>query len=94
MPYLQPSGTIDQALLKRKFSAPMIAYIRKAASLSGPDMVMAFFSAKGASLLVSVMLGGLIIDSVDKLLTSLIALALLSWAPASLFPQPASQDSA
>jgi energy-coupling factor transport system substrate-specific component len=58
-------------------SAPVTTYIWKGVSLSGTDTVTAFFSLKGGSLLTSVILGGLATDPIDKLVTSLIAFALL-----------------
>jgi energy-coupling factor transport system substrate-specific component len=58
-------------------SAPVTTYIWKGASLSGTDAVAAFFSAKGMTLLVSVILGNLATDPIDKLITSLVALAIV-----------------
>jgi energy-coupling factor transport system substrate-specific component len=73
-------------------SAPVTTYIWKGASLSGTDAVTAFFSAKGMTLLVSVILGNLAIDAIDKLITSLLAFAIVRRAPAGLLAEPATQD--
>ncbi len=59
-------------------SAPVTTYMWKGISLSGMDAVTAFFSAKGVTLLFSVMLAGLAADPIDKLVTSLIAFALVT----------------
>jgi energy-coupling factor transport system substrate-specific component len=62
-------------------SSPVTTYIWKGASLSGADAVTTFFSAKGATLLVSVILTGLAVDPIDKLVTSLIAFVIIGWVP-------------
>jgi energy-coupling factor transport system substrate-specific component len=62
-------------------SAPVTTYIWKGASLSGTDAVTAFFSAKGMTLLVSVILGNLATDPMDKLITSLVAFAIVRRLP-------------
>ncbi len=66
-------------------SAPVTAYVWKGMSLSGTDAVTAFFSTKGMTLLGSVILGNLTIDPIDKLVTSLVALAIISTVPAGFF---------
>jgi len=58
-------------------SAPVTAYVWKGVSWSGADALTAFFSAQGQTLLISVLLGALVTDPVDKLLTSLVAFAAL-----------------
>jgi energy-coupling factor transport system substrate-specific component len=63
-------------------SAPVTTYIWQGVSLAGTDEVTAFFSARGLTLLISVILGNLAIDPIDKLVTSLIAFALLNRLPA------------
>jgi energy-coupling factor transport system substrate-specific component len=73
-------------------SAPVTTYLWKGVSLSGTDAVTAFFSAKGMRLLVSVMLGNLAIDPIDKLITSLVAFAIVRRVPAGLLGEPAAQD--
>jgi energy-coupling factor transport system substrate-specific component len=65
-------------------SSPVTTYIWKGASLSGADAVTTFFSAKGATLLVSVILTGLAVDPIDKLVTSLIAFAIIGRVPRNL----------
>jgi energy-coupling factor transport system substrate-specific component len=62
-------------------SAPVTAYIWKGAPLPGTDAVTAFFSAKGMTLLVSVILGNLATDPMDKLITSLVAFAIVRRLP-------------
>ena len=69
-------------------SAPVTTYLWKGASLSGADAVTTFFSAKGATLLVSVILTGLAVDPIDKLVTSLIAFALITRIPTGFFAEP------
>lgn len=66
-------------------SAPVTAYIWKGVSLSGTDAITAFLSAKSESLLLSVILGGLSTDPIDKLVTSLIAFVLVRRIPARFF---------
>lgn len=65
-------------------SAPVTTYLWKGASLSGTDSVTAFLMAKGWSPFLSAILGSLSIDPIDKLLTSLVALALLRTVPSRL----------
>ena len=48
-------------------SAPVTTYIWKGVSLSGTDEVTAFLSAKGVTLVTSVILAGLATDPMDKL---------------------------
>jgi energy-coupling factor transport system substrate-specific component len=69
-------------------SAPVTTYVWKGASLSGADTLTAFFSGKGVTLLVSVILAGLAADPIDKLVTSLIAFALVTRVPAGFFAEP------
>jgi energy-coupling factor transport system substrate-specific component len=73
--------------------APVTTYLWKGVSLSGTDSLTAFFSAKGITLLASVILENLATDPIDKLLTSLIAFALLSritslFSPKSTLAEP------
>ncbi len=65
-------------------SAPVTTYIWKGMSMSGTDAVTAFLSAKGLTLLGSVILGNLAIDPIDKLTTSLLAFAIVRRLPAGL----------
>lgn len=62
-------------------SAPVTVLVWQGASLTGADVVTAFFSAAGQTLADSVVLGGLSTDPVDKLLTSLVALAVVRRVP-------------
>jgi energy-coupling factor transport system substrate-specific component len=73
-------------------SAPVTTYIWKGVSLSGTDAVTAFFSAKGLALLGSVILGGLATDPIDKLITSLVAFAIVRRVPAGILAEPTAQD--
>jgi energy-coupling factor transport system substrate-specific component len=73
-------------------SAPVTTYVWKGMSLSGADSVAAFFSSKGLTPLVSVILTGLAVDPIDKLVTSVIAFGLMSRIPTGLFAEPAAQD--
>lgn len=72
-------------------SAPVTTSVWKGMSLSGADALAAFFSAGGAAPLVSVILAGLAADPIDKLVTSLIAFALVSRVPVGFFGEPGSQ---
>jgi energy-coupling factor transport system substrate-specific component len=65
-------------------SSPVTTYLWKGMSLSGADAVTTFFSAKGATLLVSVILTGLAVDPIDKLVTSLIAFVIIGCGPRNL----------
>jgi energy-coupling factor transport system substrate-specific component len=75
-------------------SAPVTTYLWKGVSLSGTDPVTAFFSAKGGSLLLGVIVGGLATDPIDKLATSLLAFAILRTVPAQFLPKPITQERA
>jgi len=66
-------------------SAPITTYLWKGISLSGTDSITAFFLAKGWALLPSVILGNLATDPIDKLLTSLLAFAVLRRVPPRLY---------
>jgi energy-coupling factor transport system substrate-specific component len=72
-------------------SAPVTTYVWKGVSLSGADALAAFFSSKGVTPLVSVILTGLATDPIDKLVTSLVALALVTTVPTEFFFDPGSQ---
>jgi energy-coupling factor transport system substrate-specific component len=67
-------------------SAPVTTYLWKGVSQSGTDSVAAFFSSQGWSPLLSVILGSLCTDPIDKLLTSLVAFALLKRSSSRFFP--------
>jgi energy-coupling factor transport system substrate-specific component len=73
-------------------SAPVTAYVWKGVSLSGTDAVTTFFSAKGGSLLMGVILGGLVTDPIDKLVTSFVVFALLRAVPAQFYSNPANNE--
>jgi energy-coupling factor transport system substrate-specific component len=73
-------------------SAPVTTYLWKGVSLSGTDSLTAFFSAKGMTLLVSVILANLATDPIDKLVTSLAALALLSRISSQFSPKSTMAD--
>jgi energy-coupling factor transport system substrate-specific component len=72
-------------------SAPVTTYVWKGMALSGADSLAAFFSSKGVTPLFSVILAGLAADPIDKLVTSLIAFALVSRIPAGFFAEPTTQ---
>ena len=62
-------------------SAPVTTYVWKGVTLSGADALVPFLVASGQTLLVSALMGGLSNDPLDKLVTSLIVLALLRRVP-------------
>jgi len=66
-------------------SSPVTTYLYGGVSLAGADAVTAFLKAMGNSLMESVILGGLATDPVDKLISCLIAYALLKVLPKRLF---------
>ncbi len=66
-------------------SAPITTYLYGGVSLAGADAVTAFFNAMGNTLIESVIIGGLATDPVDKVATSIIALAILKALPRRLF---------
>ena len=70
------------------FSAPITTYIWKGVSLAGPDAVTAFILATGKTILESVVLSGLATDPIDKLVTALIAFALIRRSPKSVKLRP------
>jgi len=69
-------------------SAPVTTFVWKGVSFSGADAITAFFSATGETLLNSVVLGGIATDPVDKLVTSLVVLAVLRRLPKKWFEKP------
>jgi energy-coupling factor transport system substrate-specific component len=96
---VRPMGYLDRLLptvllgiglggLCAVISSPVTTYLWKGVSLSGTDSLAAFFSAKGMTLLVSVILANLATDPIDKLLTSLAAFALLNRIAPLFSPKP------
>lgn len=73
-------------------SAPITTYIWKGVSLAGTDAITAFLSAKGMTLLVGVILANLAVDPIDKLVTSLVAFAVLGCLPARYFDKQQSHS--
>ncbi len=69
-------------------SAPVTTYLWKGVSLAGPDAITAFLLATGKTILESVILGGLATDPFDKLVTALIAFALLRRVPKTVKLRP------
>lgn len=65
-------------------SAPITTFVWEGASLAGADVLTAFFAATGRNLLNAVLLGGLSTDPIDKLITSLVALAVIRRVPREL----------
>lgn len=68
-------------------SAPVTTLIFGGVSLAGADMLTILFKTMGHTLMESVILGGLATDPIDKLVTSLIALAILKTLPRKLYRQ-------
>lgn len=66
-------------------SAPVTTYLYGGVSLAGTDAITAFFRASGNTLLESVIFGGLSADPIDKLVTSLIAGAVLKAMPKRIY---------
>jgi len=66
-------------------SAPVTTYLYGGVSLAGADAATAFFKAMGHTLMESVIMGGLATDPIDKLATSIIALAILKTLPKRLY---------
>jgi energy-coupling factor transport system substrate-specific component len=62
-------------------SAPVTAFVFQGVTLSGADALVPFLVATGHQMLASTALSGLSNDPIDKLVTSLIAYALLSRVP-------------
>lgn len=65
-------------------SAPVTAIVWRGVSLSGTDALTAFFAATGKSIMESVVLGGLSVDPLDKLVSSLVAFAVITRLPHDL----------
>lgn len=70
------------------FSAPVTAYVWKGVSLAGPDAIAAFLLATGNTILESVAAASLATDPIDKLVTALIAFALIRRLPSSVKFRP------
>lgn len=81
-------GGLGLGVLSAILSAPVTAYLWGGVSLAGADFVTAYFKAVGQTLLDSVILGGLATDPVDKIVTSLVAFAVLQRVPSSLRRSP------
>lgn len=69
-------------------SAPVTTYVWKGVSLAGADAITAFLLATGQTILESVALSGLATDPLDKMVTGLIAMALLRRTPKSAKLRP------
>ena len=65
-------------------SAPVTFFAFGGVSLAGSDLVTTFFKASGLPVWKSVLLGSLFTDPVDKLMTSLICLAMVRSMPSYL----------
>lgn len=65
-------------------SAPVTAYIYGGVTFVGADAFTAFFRAMGESLMTSVILGGISIDPVDKIITSIICYSIWQALPNTL----------
>ncbi len=78
-------GGFGLGIVAAIISAPVTTYIWKGVSLSGADALTSFFSATGQTLLDSVILGGLSSDPIDKVITSIVAFALLRRTPKHWF---------
>lgn len=65
-------------------SVPVTVYVFRGATLAGADIFTVLFKATGMSLHVSVILGGLLTDTVDKLATALLCFCLIKAMPARL----------
>jgi len=81
-------GGIGLGVIAAIFSAPVTTYVWKGVSLAGPDAITAFVLTTGKTILESVVLGGLATDPIDKIVTSLIAYALLRRIPSSMKLRP------
>jgi energy-coupling factor transport system substrate-specific component len=62
-------------------SAPVTTFLYGGVSLAGADAITTFFKATGMPLWKSVLLGSLVTDPADKLITSLICLGLIKSLP-------------
>lgn len=78
-------GGLLIGLLAAITSAPVTTYLYGGVTLAGTDAVTALFKAMGNTLLESVVFGGLATDPIDKLVTSIIAMALLKSLPKRIF---------
>lgn len=89
--YRTPALTIVSALILAAVSAlasaPVAAFVFGGVTTSGSDLMTAFFRATGQSLLNSVMLSQLTSEPVDKLIVTLIAVAVVRALPRSFLRQ-------
>jgi energy-coupling factor transport system substrate-specific component len=65
-------------------SAPVTTYLFGGVSFVGADAATAYFRALGNNLYEAVLMGGILTDTIDKVLTSIACLAILRALPASL----------
>ena len=77
-------GGIVLGVVSAAASAPVTAFVYGGVTLSGSDAMTAVFRAFGLSVWKSVLLGGMVTDSVDKLITALACLMLIRALPPRL----------
>ncbi len=73
------------AVVAALVSAPVKAYLFQGSTLSGTDVVTAYFLSAGHGILESVTLAGLLTEPVDKVLVALITFQILKSFPSSFF---------
>lgn len=89
--YRSPLLTVLSALILAAAaaltSAPVAAFVFGGVTTSGSDLITAFFRATGQSLLESVMLSQFTSEPVDKLIVTLVAIAVVRALPRSFLLQ-------
>jgi energy-coupling factor transport system substrate-specific component len=79
--YTALPGGVVQGILAAAVSAPISAYLFSGITLSGMDFLVMFFRAKGATILLSTFLQGLVADPLDKALTYVLAWFIVKQLP-------------
>ena len=74
-------------------STPVTTFLYGGVSLAGADAITTFFKATGMPLWKSVLLGSLVTDPADKLITSLICLGLIKSLPPRILERMKRQNS-
>jgi energy-coupling factor transport system substrate-specific component len=86
-------GGIFLGLAAAASSTPVTTFLYGGVSLAGADAITTFFKATGMPLWKSVLLGSLVTDPADKLITSLICLGLIKSLPPRILERMKKRES-
>jgi energy-coupling factor transport system substrate-specific component len=86
-PVLVVASALILATVSALLSAPVAAFVFGGVTTSGSDLITAFFRATGQNLLESVMLSQFTSEPVDKLIVTLVSIAVVRALPRSFLVQ-------